>query len=217
MNADHSTIAPPSDVTLSFAGYGVEHPSLPTTAGFGIRAAARLIDMAVHWLIFIVSGSSFGVVLAIALRGNQVAVHNAVTQVRHTSLIAFVLGVVGGAMYFTVCETWHGSTVGKLVCGLVVLDENAQPCGFWSALGRSFAFFIDSLFFGIVGYMAMKDSPLHQRLGDQWCHTIVAKRSATPAATLRGMGRFATAASLAAVVDGACAYLGFFARLNNWG
>jgi uncharacterized RDD family membrane protein YckC len=216
MNDTDSTIAPSSsDVTFSFAGYGAEHPSLPTTAGFGIRTGARLIDMALHWIIFMVSGFVFGILLVIAAGGNQAALNNAAARLRHISIVALVLAVVGSAMYHTICETWHGSTLGKLICGLVVLDENAQPCGFRSALGRSFAFFIDSLFFGIVGYMTMKGSPLHQRIGDQWCHTIVAKRTATPAVTLRGMGRFAAVASLAAVVDGACAYLGFFAHL--WG
>ncbi|MBZ5511021.1 MAG: RDD family protein [Acidobacteriia bacterium] len=218
MSADGSSEAPASsELTFSFGGYGAEHPSLPTTAGFGIRTAARLIDIGVHWLIALVSGFVFGLFLLIAAGGNQIAVQNAVASLRQRSIIALVLSILGSAMYHTVCEGGYGSTLGKLIMGLVVLGEDGQPCRFRSALGRSFAFYIDSLFFGIIGYMAMKGSPLDQRKGDEWFHTIVAKRKATPAVAVRGLGRFVAVAIVAAVVDAVFVLLGFLAHIQNWG
>lgn len=218
MSADSSAVEPSSsEVAFSFGGYGAEPPTLPTTAGFGIRTAARLIDIVFHWLISIVSGFVLGLMLAVAARGDQFAFQQAIASLRQTLVIALLLSIIGSVMYHTVCEAWHGSTLGKLICGLVVLDDQGQPCRFRSALGRSFAFIVDSLFFGIIGYMAMKGSPLDQRKGDEWFHTIVAKRKATTAVVVRGFDRFILVVIAAAAVDAVFVFLGFVAHLQHWG
>jgi hypothetical protein len=66
--------------------------------------------------------------------------------------------------------------LGKLICGLVVVKENGQSCGLLAAFGRSLAFFVDSLFWGIPALISMSDSAKQQRLGDRWAKTMVVKR-----------------------------------------
>src|SRR5258708_37280109 len=76
-----------------------------------------------------------------------------------------------------------------------------SPCGFGPAVIRNLAYFIDALFFGLIGYMAMQKSPQQQRYGDQWAHTLVAKRALIPPQSLRDGGRFAVPLLLAIAVD----------------
>jgi hypothetical protein len=38
---------------------------------------------------------------------------------------------------------------------------------------RELGFFVDSLFFGVVGYAAMSANEEHKRQGDRWADTIV--------------------------------------------
>ena len=207
----------PEAPSFTFGGYAARPEGLPETAGFGIRAAARLVDYVVHFLISFPAGLIFGMVLVLAVGGDQVRLQRGIAAMRQTSVIAFLLAIIGSALYTTLCEAVHGSTLGKLLFGLVVLTEKGLPCGFRSALGRSFAFLIDSLFFGLIGYLAMKGDPLDQRHGDKWFHTIVAKRRSVPPAVLRGGGRFVAALALAAAVDGGVMVLGLVAKVINWG
>lgn len=46
---------------------------------------------------------------------------------------------------------------------------------------RSGAFYIDGLFFGLIGYSCMKHSRLNQRYGDIWAKTVVVKVAELPA------------------------------------
>jgi uncharacterized RDD family membrane protein YckC len=176
-----------------------------------------VIDLVVHYAIAIVTGLFIGVAIAIAAAGDPVASRAALVHLRETSVLAFVFSIIGSAMYHTVCEALHGSTLGKLICGIVVLDETGQPCGPRAALGRSFAFYVDGLFFGIVGYMAMKGSPLDQRNGDKWFHTIVATRKGVPATALRSGGRFLLALVAAMAADAVFMMIALVAKLKGWG
>jgi uncharacterized RDD family membrane protein YckC len=64
---------------------------------------------------------------------------------------------------------------------MVVVKEDASPCGVNAGLIRSLAYMIDSLFFGLVAYLQMNKSPQQQRLGDRWAGTIVVRRASLPA------------------------------------
>ena len=132
MGSDGNTVVPAApEVTFSFGGYGAEYPGLPKTGGFSIRVVARLIDLAFHWLVAIVSAFFFGILIMIAVRGNQAAFQNAVASLRQTSVVAMLFSLLGSATYHIICEAGHGSTLGKLACGLVVLNEQGQPCRLW--------------------------------------------------------------------------------------
>lgn len=207
----------PEVPSFTFGGYAADTSGMPPTAGFGIRLVARLIDTAVHWVVAVGSGLFIGIAIAIAVRGDPVAARQAMVHLRETSVLAFVFSLIGAALYQTACEGIHGSSPGKMICGLAVLDESARPCSLRSALGRSFTFFIDGLFFGIVGYMAMKGSPLDQRNGDKWFHTIVAKRKGAPATSLRSGSKFVAALLAGLAVDAMFMQIALIAKLRGWG
>ena len=51
---------------------------------------------------------------------------------------------------------------------------------------RSLWFLVDGFFFGLVGYTSMQKSPLNQRYGDVWGHTVVVAAANVPAGSERG-------------------------------
>ena len=97
----------------------------------------------------------------------------------------------------------HGSTVGKLALSMVVVQEDGAPCGLRGAVVRELGYFVDALFFGIIGYMAMQKSIREQRHGDEWAHTVVCKRSLVSPEKLRRADRFVLALILASIADAA--------------
>jgi hypothetical protein len=54
------------------------------------------------------------------------------------------------------------------------------------ALLRSLAYYFDGLFFGLVAYSSMKQSPLNQRYGDRWAHTVVIRAKELPSGSRTG-------------------------------
>src|SRR5205823_5416376 len=76
--------------------------------------------------------------------------------------------------------------LGKLICQLRVIHEDAHSINIWSAVKRSLAFLWDGLFFGLVGYNSMKQSDLNQRYGDRWAHTVVVKSADAPTIARKG-------------------------------
>ena len=73
-------------------------------------------------------------------------------------------------------EQVTGATLGNGIAGLKPLDADGRhnPDVFQS-LKRHLLDPIDMLFFGIIAIIAIKNSPKHQRLGDQWAKTIVVR------------------------------------------
>lgn len=187
--------------SLNLAASAVPSTSLQAsgyeTVGFGKRAGARILDMVIHFGVGLGSGLFVALVLVVAS-----AVTGTEPEIGKSSVLAFVLSLFGSILYESICEGLHGSTAGKYLLGLVVLREEGRPCTYVQAVGRAFAFFIDSLFFGLVGYLSMKDSPRDQRFGDKWCGTVVVTRASAPAGVLRGPGRFVGVFFLALFLDG---------------
>jgi uncharacterized RDD family membrane protein YckC len=107
------------------------------------------------------------------------------------------------AAYHTVCEGLHGSSLGKFLLGQVVVTDQVRPVGLRAAFIRSLAYYVDTLFLGLIGYLAMRKTRLAKRHGDNWAGTFVTRRSQVPIATLRSTGRFAGALALALAVDAA--------------
>jgi uncharacterized RDD family membrane protein YckC len=191
----------------SFAGY-VGTPGGLEGVGFGPRVAARLIDLALHYLVSICAGLVFGFLLDVVavLTGKSASLLSA--KLSHLGFTGFALALLGSVAYHSVCESLHGSTLGKLILSMVVVQENATPCTFDSALRRSFAYLLDSLFFGLVGYFAMQKTPQRQRYGDQWAHTVVSKRSQVRTENLRDGGRFVLSLFLGMLADAVLMMLG---------
>ncbi len=200
-------VLPETSPAFSFGGYAAPSDDI-TGVSFWPRAVARVIDLITHLVIATGTYFLFGVLLAIAagLTGQPPAL--LVAKLGNNHVLNFVFALLGSIAYETLCEGLHGSTLGKIVLSMVVVQEDGSPCRLKSALVRSLGYFVDSLFFGIVGYFAMQRTTRNQRYGDDWAETVVCKRSAVPAGNLRGAGRFTLGLLLGAMADSALITVG---------
>jgi uncharacterized RDD family membrane protein YckC len=189
-----------SPAQFSFGGY-VSTPGGLEGVGFWPRVGGRLIDLVIHYISNIVGGLVFGLVLGVVGTMLGKSVPAMVYKIQHLGFAAFGLALLGQVAYHTVCESVHGSTAGKMLLSMVVVQEDGTPCKFDSALLRSFSYFVDALFFGLVGYLAMQKTSQNQRYGDQWAHTIVCRRSQVRPENLRDGSRFAIALCLGMAAD----------------
>jgi uncharacterized RDD family membrane protein YckC len=175
---------------------------------------ARIIDLALHYLISICSGFLVGILAVVA-----VLLHTPfrVLMAHRTPgrIALFAFSMLGSVAFEAICEGFHGSTPGKLLLSMVVVQEDGSPCRPGSAWIRSFAYYVDALFFGLIGYFNMEKSPQRQRHGDDWAHTVVCRRSAVAPKNLRGIGQFALALFFAVLVDAALIILGAVISLTT--
>jgi uncharacterized RDD family membrane protein YckC len=178
---------------------------------FWPRAFARLIDLGTHFGVSYCAGRLFGAMLVIAAGGH--VPHAVYVRLRSSSILSFVLVLLGSILFEAVCEAVHGSTPGKMVFGIVVVQDDGTPCRVKSALIRSFAYLIDGLFFGLIAYSSMKQSPQEQRLGDEWADTVVCNRSDLPPTSLRGTGVFVMALFFAVLADATLCMLALHVKL----
>lgn len=203
---------PPTPMSFqppSFGGYTEHEGELPGV-GFWPRVAARVIDFVAHYLVAVCSGALYGILLAVAAVANGRSVAPLLPKPR---MVLFVFALLGSVAYETVCEAGHGSTLGKRILGMTVVQEDGTPCRLVPALIRSFAYFIDGLFFGLIAYLAMSKTPQEQRHGDVWAHTIVCKRSNVLPQNLRGTGRFFVVLMFAAMADAVLFILGMVVQV----
>jgi len=163
-------------------------------AGFVIRAGARLTDVVFLYVVGFVAAIVTVFLLAIgeAITGNQLVAR--LSQAGVLSWWNVVLGMLSVCGYHTICEGFHGSTLGKLVFGLVTLNEDLTPCKLKGATIRNLVFiFLDGLAACIPALLVMNRSPEKQRIGDQWGKTVVVRRSSVPSTSRRPGWRFVPA------------------------
>jgi uncharacterized RDD family membrane protein YckC len=153
-------------------------------AGFGARAAARLLDMVV-----------VGIPVAICLFVVLLSEHDPTghTGIDRILSAAQLGGFAADVSYHSVAAWIGGATFGKMALGLRVRSAaKLGPCTLIRALVRSVAYYVDGLFFGFVAYGAMSQSPTKQRLGDRWAGTVVVRAGSLadggPPGTLVVMG-----------------------------
>jgi uncharacterized RDD family membrane protein YckC len=202
----------PQYSTPSFGGYALQEEGLEG-ATFWPRAFARVIDFVVHYLVGFLTGILFRIMLTIASGGHVPL--RILLSVSKTHVPLFVAGWLGIVVYEVLATTVHGSSLGKRIVGLVVVREDGSPCGFRSAVIRELGYMVDSIFFGLVGYMAMQKNRQEQRYGDQWAGTVVCHRSALAPENLRGPGRFVLALMLSLMADSAIMLTGLLIQLNG--
>ncbi|HUR80735.1 MAG TPA: RDD family protein [Thermoanaerobaculia bacterium] len=188
LSADAAPPTPYAHLTLDYVG-------------FGKRCGARIIDFVVHFGVALVSGFTAGILVLIYAMATHTSAEPLLAKMGSTGVLAFILSLFGSVLYDSIMEGLHGSTIGKLMLGIVVLREDGRPCTYVQAVGRSFAFFLDSLFFGLVAHTSMRDSPRLQRYGDKWAGTVVVTRVSVPPHMLRGAGRFVGVMFLALFAD----------------
>ena len=152
--------------------------------GFGIRAAAHFIDIVATTLVAVVAGAAGGILIAI-LAASGIASAGWEQRIGESDALTVLIGIIASLAYHTLAEALGGATVGKAICGLRVLGERREPCSFGKALGRNLAYYIDAMFFGLVGWTSMSQSPSMQRFGDKWAGTIVIRTRSAHGMTMR--------------------------------
>jgi uncharacterized RDD family membrane protein YckC len=96
-----------------------------------------------------------------------------------------------------------------------VIQDDGSPCRPKSAIVRELGYFVDALFFGLIGYFAMHEDPEQKRLGDGWADTIVCKRAQVPSTSKRAGMRFVLGLLLGITADIALVMTGLLIQMNS--
>jgi len=183
-------------------------------AGFLIRALARLIDLLFHYLITAMTSVAAGLFIALGAAVLGFDFDAAIKDADATTVLAHVASFLGGTCLHVASESLHGSTLGKLICGLTVIREDGSaPPGFLAGFRRELAFYVDSLFFGAVAWNKMQESLLSQRIGDKWAHTVVVHRKTVPPSRRPSVLRFLAGLALGVFGDSAIIFTAMMLRL----
>ncbi len=201
-----------SYAAFSFGGYATEPVGL-TGVSFWPRAGARIIDQIVQYCISYGTARMFWLML-VAASGGHVPFWVAM-KLRHLGIAGWLAGVLSWLAYHVVCTSVHGSTLGKRLLSLVVVQEDGTPCRLKSAMIRELGYFVDSLFFGLIAYFAMQKNFKEQRYGDQWADTLVCRRSDVAPHQLRGNGRFVLGLMLGTMAAAAIGMVGLLVIINS--
>jgi uncharacterized RDD family membrane protein YckC len=139
-------------------------------AGIALRFVAVLLDAVIVFfplsiVVGLVSGGGY------AERGPGYA--NAGINVGGN---AFWLFLALGVGYYIVCEAATGTTLGKRMVGIRVVDEDGDRATLGASVIRNLLRLVDALFFYLVGFLFAVTSARGQRLGDRVAHTIVVRR-----------------------------------------
>ena len=193
----------PSLIDLS----GNETPPIREGAGFLIRGLARGIDLLVHFAVSAATGiaAAFLIVIGSAIQG--VPPDEPLARLSVTSPLGYLAALIGGTAMHVLAEGLHGSTLGKRMCGLTVISEDGTPATLLGALKRDIAYYWDALFFGLIAYHKMAESPRRQRYGDEWGRTQVVGLSTLDPNARRSWLRFAAATTAGMAVDGAILFI----------
>ena len=119
----------------------------------------------------------------------------------HHQLPLYFANLCGYVAYQTICTSVCGSTLGKRLLSLQVVQDDGSRCRPRSAIIRELAFFIDSFFFGVVGYTAMRANDQHKRYGDWWADTIVRKIAKASNESRHESGRFMLGFAIGVMAD----------------
>ena len=135
-------------------------------AGVGIRFAAVFLDGLVLGLAGLVVGLLAGGGYAVSAKeGTSVGVN--------LEGGAFLVWLVVAFMYYVATEAAVGGSLGKLMVGLRVVDDDGCAISWVQSLVRNLIRPIDFLFLYLVAAVAVWASPRRQRLGDRAAATFV--------------------------------------------
>jgi uncharacterized RDD family membrane protein YckC len=202
-----------NSTTLSLGGDAARLAGL-TYVSFWPRAGARMIDLVVHGLV---SGQAtvFLTALLAAASGGHIS-SEVLIKLGHLSFgEGYAISLFGYFAYNCVSVSVHGSTMGKYLLSMVVIQEDGTPCRVRSAIKRELGYFADTILVVYPAYFVMKDSLKEQRMGDQWAHTVVCKRSSVPPDRLRTDARFALGMTLALMADTAVRMVGLLLHIKS--
>lgn len=87
---------------------------------------------------------------------------------------ASLIGLVVQVAYFTYFWTQHGATPGKMIFGLKVVRPDGSPISVGQAIGRVFAYILDTIIL-FIGFMMAGWDDEKRALHDRLCNTRVIK------------------------------------------
>jgi uncharacterized RDD family membrane protein YckC len=132
----------------------------------GRRVVATLIDGLVLGLAYGMVAWAFG----------TVTTTGPYSWSAETSTGPTLLYALGAFAYYALLEGYRGQTLGKLVVGVRVVDEQTgQAPGLGKAAVRTVLRLIDGLLAYLVAFIVVLVSPRRQRLGDMAGHTLVVR------------------------------------------
>jgi len=138
--------------------------------GFWIRVVAYLIDGILLNIVFGIIGAIVGVSMIPVDPTNT----DPMAGMEHMGRFQLVALVVTW-LYFALMESSpRGATVGKMVLGLRVVDEQGNRISFARATGRFFAKFISTIIL-MIGYLMVAFTERKRGLHDMIAGTLVIK------------------------------------------
>lgn len=180
-----------------------------SAAGFGLRLAARLIDL-LFGVLLVSLGGAAGALLLSALAQQGLVHGDWSAAARLLTPAGLACALPGAFLYSVTAEAVGGATLGKLCLRLRVTSEDLTPSTFQGALLRNAGLLVDLL--GLPAYRAMSRSLMSQRIGDQWGHTVVLLASAVPPDSRKGIGLLLLGVFSGSVLWGLCTTLSVVLR-----
>ncbi len=138
-------------------------------AGFWIRVVAALIDFAVFFLVQV----SYGYLAGRIYRLDP-------SESWTLAPLLWVFTLVFAAAYTTILHAAFGQTIGKMLAGVRVVDDDGEPPRFGAALLRHIGYFVSILTLG-VGYLMAGLRTDKRALHDLLAGTRVVHVDGTPA------------------------------------
>ena len=168
--------------------------------GFLPRLGARALDIAFYYLISLLMGMS---VLFLSFVVIIPSIPSLFTDSDFLQFVvmSYAISFAGTVLAEVIAVSFCGMSVGKLLCGFVVVKEDGSPVGFGDAVKRTIALVIDALFWGLVAYFVMRTSDRQQRLGDEWGHTVVVRRKSLLPEQVPKVGRVVLGIGLSLMVQ----------------
>ena len=153
-------------------------PQMPRpeeTAGFGVRLGARILDH-LFCIVMIIPSTIIGVIITRGFDIGRFSGHST----SGAMILSFLLSSLGVFLYFLVCESKYGVTVGKKMLKLRVVSQDLSGPTFTGALIRNLFYIVDAVVFGLVAFLVMRFSQWNQRVGDILGKTVVLKEESVP-------------------------------------
>ncbi|MFH0811361.1 MAG: RDD family protein [Pseudomonadota bacterium] len=142
------------------------------TAGFGIRALAYLIDR----IILSVIGIVFFIVGVLAIKTGSF-LQMGITSLENLTkvlILTYATTIIIEIGYYTYFHAHTGQTVGKMVCGLKVVDAQGELISYKRAFGRWVGYVVSSVIL-YLGFLWIAFDRNRQGWHDKIAKTYVIK------------------------------------------
>ena len=177
------TVAPQSQLNNS-----VSHPPQLATVNYapvGRRIVASLVDFIIWTILFMIAAQMFG---ESNTSYTTTTTTDEMVNVRHTGGATYqanlgglpaLLFFLAALLYYVFFEWLLGGSLGKLLLGLRVTNEQGAKLSFNNSLARNLMRIVDGFPYvipNLVGLAVLASNEKKQRLGDKVAHTLVVKK-----------------------------------------